>query len=323
MVFYPAEAIIYFIRWRIIVSKMTASITATKLTKYYGHEKVAALNQLDLHIAAGEVYGYLGANGAGKSTAIRLLMNFLLPSSGTAQIAGLDSVRDAVAIKKHVGYLAGDVALYPKTTGRELLDYLGQLQGGIDAQYRRTLEQRFEAETHKPIGSLSKGNRQKIGILQAFMHRPDVLILDEPTSGLDPLMQEAFYETVREARGRGAAVLMSSHNLSEAQALCDRIGIIKRGRLIHEQTMSGDATLGTTTFRVVLEKATDAAAFKKAPHLTFVSQEGPSLVVQAAGSINKALASLSKFAIRDISTQQLNLEDEFIEFYGDGTGDNK
>jgi ABC-2 type transport system ATP-binding protein len=296
---------------------MAASIIANKLTKYYSRDSVAALDSLDLHIAAGEVYGYLGANGAGKSTTIRLLMNFLQPTSGSAQISGLDAIQEAVAVKKHVGYLAGDVALYPKTTGRELLDYLAQLQGGVDAQYRHTLEQRFEAETGKTIGSLSKGNRQKIGILQAFMHRPEVLILDEPTSGLDPLMQEAFYQTVRESRDRGAAVLMSSHNLAEAQRVCDRIGIIKHGKLIHEQTITDDAELEKTTFRIVPAHATDVPRLKKAAHLKFVSQEGDALLLQATGSVNQALKSLSNFDIRTISTQQLNLEDEFLDFYGD------
>jgi ABC-2 type transport system ATP-binding protein len=298
---------------------MAASIVADKLTKYYGHEKSPALDGLSLSIKPGEVYGYLGANGAGKSTTIRLLLNFLQPSSGRAQINGLDSVRDSVAIKEHVGYLAGDVALYPKATGAQLLDYLAALQGGVDTEYRHLLEKRFEAETAKPIDALSKGNRQKIGILQAFMHQPDVLILDEPTSGLDPLMQEAFYETVAEARARGAAVLMSSHNLAEAQRVCDRIGIIKHGKLIREQSIGDDAALGATTFRVVLARPDALAQLKRSQHLTFLSQEGGNIaIVQPHGTIAGALKSLSQFEIREITTQQVSLEDEFIEFYEDG-----
>jgi ABC-2 type transport system ATP-binding protein len=207
--------------------------------------------------------------------------------------------------------------LYPKTTGRELLDYLGSLQGHVDAAYRRILEKRFEADTSKPIGTLSKGNRQKIGILQAFMHRPDVLILDEPTSGLDPLMQEAFYDTVREASTRGAAVLMSSHNLAETQRVCHRIGIIKHGKLIHEQATGDDSPIGKVTFRIVPSKGTNAALLKKAPHLTFVSQDGSTVIMQADGTVAQALASLSKFDITEFATQQLSLEDEFLDFYGD------
>jgi ABC-2 type transport system ATP-binding protein len=296
---------------------MAAGIVTHNLTKRYGHDPRPALDKLNLSIAPGEVYGYLGANGAGKSTTIRLLMNFLQPTGGSAQIAGLDTVRDSVAIKKRVGYLAGDVALYQKTTGKELLDYLSALQGHANPDYRRTLEKRFEADTNKPIGTLSKGNRQKIGILQALMHRPDVLILDEPTSGLDPLMQEAFYDSVREASSRGAAVLMSSHNLVEAQRVCDRIGIIKHGKLIHEQAITGETLLGKTTFRIVLAKPEDTDKLKKTAYLTFVSQEGVTVVVQAADSVAKALGALSKFDIREFSTQQLNLEDEFLDFYGD------
>jgi ABC-2 type transport system ATP-binding protein len=297
---------------------MAAGIVAQKLTKYYGHEKTPALDGLDFEIKSGEIYGYLGANGAGKSTTIRLLMNFLQPTSGTAQIAGLDSVKDSVQVKKHVGYLAGDVALYQKTTGKELLDYLGTLQGGVDHDYRVKLEQRFEAEVRKPVSALSKGNRQKIGILQAFMHQPAVLILDEPTSGLDPLMQEAFYETVREAKDRGAAVLMSSHNLAEAQRVCNRIGIIKHGKLIREQTIDANESLTTPVFEVTLRKHESLEAIKKEPALQIVEQtDSNALRVRPRGDIAPALAALSKYDIVSMISQHSDLEDEFLEFYGD------
>jgi len=292
----------------------TAAITAHKLTKRYGTAPTLALDDLTLQIPTGEIYGYLGANGAGKSTTLRLLMNFLQPTSGSAEIAGLDSVREAVDVKRHVGYLAGDVALYPKATGRELLDYLAALQGSVDISYRRKLEKRFEADLHKPIETLSKGNRQKLGILQAFMHQPAVLILDEPTSGLDPLMQEVFYETLREYKDRGAAVLMSSHNLAEAQRVCDRIGIIKHGKLIREQSVGEDTELGKTIFRVVLKSGKQAA---KLPGLKVLSREGHVLRLQATGSLPAALKTLSTLPLADLTTEQLNLEDEFLEFYGD------
>lgn len=300
---------------------MTAAIPSLaihRLSKRYPGANVLALDGLSLEVKAGEVYGFLGANGAGKSTTIRLLLNFLQPTSGTASIMGLDTVSRAVAAKKHVGYLAGDVALYQKATGRELLDYLMKLQKNSDSNYRQLLEKRFQAEMNKPIATLSKGNRQKIGIIQAVMHRPDVLILDEPTSGLDPLMQEVFYETMHESKSRGAAVLMSSHNLAEAQHVCDRIGIIKHGKLIREQSIGDGLEPGKPIFRVSLASPAGVARLHMAPGLKFLSQEGGNTVlVQAAGSIAAALKTLSQFEIRELTTEQLNLEDEFMEFYED------
>jgi len=299
---------------------MNAVIDCQKLSKRYRGTDFFALKDLDLKVEAGEVYGFIGPNGAGKSTAIRTLMNFIQPTEGTATILGKDIVNDSVELKRHVGYLSGDVALYKKTTGRELLDYLFKLQGATDPAYRHKLEKRFHADLDKPTGSLSKGNRQKIGILQAFMHQPEVLILDEPTSGLDPLMQEAFYDTMSEARRRGAALLISSHNLAEAQRISDRVGIIKQGRLIHEQAISGNTGLGKPVFRLVLGSIGEVAKLKKAPHLKFLSKEGDvTVLVQATGKLPSALQSIAGFDVRELTTQQLNLEDEFLEFYGSAT----
>ncbi len=297
---------------------MAAGIAIDKLTKTYAGAGVAALDALSLQVAEGEVYGFLGANGAGKSTTIRLLMNFLRPSSGSAKIAGLDTVKDTVAVKQHVGYLAGDVALYQKSKGKELLDYLSSLQRTDTREYRAELEKRFEAETNKPIGELSKGNRQKIGIIQAFMHRPSVLILDEPTSGLDPLMQEVFYESVREARSRGAAVFMSSHNLAEAQGLCDRVGIIKHGKLVREQAVADMGSLTTPTFTVTFRNHTSVEAVKSAQALKILEQtDSNALRLQPTGDIAPALAALAKFDIVSITSERADLEDEFLNFYGD------
>lgn len=296
---------------------MTASIVAKKLTKYYGRSKTPALDSLSFNIQGGEVYGYLGANGAGKSTTIRLLMNFLQPSSGSAKICGYDIVKDSVKLKKHVGYLAGDVALYQKATGKQLLDYLEELHSRPSAEYRYKLEKRFEAETSKPISALSKGNRQKIGIIQALMHEPDVLILDEPTSGLDPLMQEVFYDCIREAKARGAAVLMSSHNLVEAQEQCDRIGIIKHGKLIREQVMENNAQLTSPMFRITLAQADDVTRLKRSPGFTVISVHDNVAVIQLKEDISSGLKSLSSFHIYNIQSEHTDLEDEFLEFYGD------
>ncbi|MDL2341809.1 MAG: ABC transporter ATP-binding protein [Patescibacteria group bacterium] len=295
---------------------MSNSIVTDKLTKYYGKDKLPALDALSLQVQPGEIYGFLGANGAGKSTAIRLLMNFLSPSSGSAAIMGLDIVKDTVAVKKQVGYLAGDIAIFQKPTGRQVLDYLDSLQKAT--KYRAVLEKRFKADLDKPMSDLSKGNRQKIGIIQAFMHQPAVLILDEPTSGLDPLMQEAFYETVLESKQQGAAILMSSHNLTEAQRICDRIGIIKRGRLIREESIGSDARLGATTFKVKFSTASDLKLSKAAAGLKFVSQLDPQTAIfKPTSTLSAALQTFGRFAIEEFSTETLDLEDEFLEFYGD------
>ncbi|HET7320270.1 MAG TPA: ABC transporter ATP-binding protein [Candidatus Saccharimonadales bacterium] len=296
----------------------TDGIRCNQLSKQYHGTSVLALDHLTLRVNRGEVYGFLGANGAGKTTTIRLLMNFLQPSSGDAVILGMDTVDDSVEIKKHVGYLSGDISLYPKATGKQLLDYLGKLQGMESTNYRTTLEQRFQAELDKPIASLSKGNKQKLGILQALMHEPDVLILDEPTSGLDPLMQEAFYDSLREAKERGAAVFMSSHNLTEAQRVCDRVGIIKNGKLLREQTITSESSLDNPIFRVRFASEAAAEKMKKSPDMNFLAQEDDrTIVVRPTGTISRGLKVLAQQDIVEFSSQALDLESEFIEYYGD------
>lgn len=288
------------------------------LSKTYRGGTVPALDGLSLRVASGEVYGFLGANGAGKTTTIRLLLNFINPTAGTATILGNDIVKDSVAARRHVGYLSGEIALWPKVTGNELFAYLGKLQQQDNSKYLAELIRRFEAEPTKHIGELSKGNRQKIGIIQALMHQPDVLILDEPTSGLDPLMQEVFYDTIREASARGTAVFVSSHNLAETQRMCTRVGIIKNGKLIREQAIREDSNLGAPVLRIVCKTAQDIERLKKQKVMKVLSTKGPSAVLQPLGPIAPALKELSTYDIVSIVTEQLNLEDEFLEYYGDG-----
>ncbi|MBP9852712.1 MAG: beta-exotoxin transport system ATP-binding protein [Patescibacteria group bacterium] len=297
---------------------MRASIDIRGLSKTYARSKTPALDNLTLQVHLGEVYGFLGANGAGKSTTIRLLLNFIQPTHGTATIMGHDVVRSTVEAKRSIGYLSGEVALWPKVTGNEIFAYLGNLASQNDSTYIKELIRRFEADPHKKIGELSKGNKQKIGIITALMHKPAVLILDEPTSGLDPLMQEVFYDCVREAAANGTAVFVSSHNLAEAQRMCDRIGIIKHGKLIHEQDIKDSTDLASTTMRITLAHQKDATELKKHRALKVISAEGATLVVRPSGSIATALGAISHYPVQSFSTEQLNLEDEFLEYYGDG-----
>jgi ABC-2 type transport system ATP-binding protein len=297
---------------------MAASLILDTLTKQYPGTAAPALDAVTLQVESGEVYGFLGANGAGKSTSIRTLMGFIQPTAGSATVMGLDIVRDTVAVKRHVGYLSGDVALYPHVTGHELFAYLSKLHGVDTKAYLSELIERFEAEPEKKISELSKGNRQKIGVIQALMHKPDVLIMDEPTSGLDPLMQEVFYQVVREASARGSAAFISSHNLAEAQRMCHRVGIIKHGKLIREQAIKDDASLGTATYRVVLKDATVAKQLRKNPTLKILSVSGPTVTLQPIGALNQTLRALAAYDVVSLTSQQVDLEDEFLEYYGDG-----
>jgi ABC-2 type transport system ATP-binding protein len=294
---------------------MTAAIDCQKLSKCYSHSAEYALRELTLQVNRGEVYGFLGSNGAGKSTTIRLLLNFLQPSSGSATILGQNIVTDSVALKRSVGYLAGDIALYQRPTGAELLAYLTQFQIPRNHAYTAELAQRFEAVLDRPIGTLSKGQRQKIGLIQAFMHEPDAIILDEPTSGLDPLMQEVFFSLVSEHKQRGAAIFLSSHNLSEAQRICDRVGIIKHGQLIHEQTIGSDRQLGQSILNVTFKDASAITTLAKHKTVKILKHQGLSATLQPTGSISEALAAISKHQITSLETSSLNLEDEFMEFY--------
>jgi ABC-2 type transport system ATP-binding protein len=294
----------------------TPAIEIKKLSKCYHGRETYALKDLSLSVRPGEVYGFLGPNGAGKSTAIRTLMNFIQPTSGTAIIMGKDIVTDSVEVKSYVGYLSGDIALYPKVTGQQLLGYLSRLTPATNAHAQvKELARSFQADLGKPLDELSKGNRQKIGLIQAFMHQPAVLILDEPTSGLDPLMQEQFFKLVASAKQRGAAIFLSSHNLAEAQRICDRVGILKDGHLIREQAVGGE--LGRPVFRVTLRASDGLQQLKKDPALKLLSNDGLEAIVQPVGPIAEALKALSTYDIVDLVSQKLDLEDEFLEFYGE------
>lgn len=296
-------------------SSMGTALQLDKLTKVYGHAKQPAIKDVSLTLQAGEVYGFLGSNGAGKSTTIRTILGFIFPTSGTATILGKDSVKDAVITKRDIGYLAGDVILPKRVTGRKLLRYLSNLSGGVDQAYLDMLVGRFEAQLDKRTDTLSKGNRQKIGLIQAFMHQPKVIILDEPTSGLDPVMQERFYQTVAEAKERGAAVFLSSHNFAEVERICDQVAIIKNGSIVHESPVAKMMERRLPSWRIVLAKKADAAKLKKNASLTIVSADGDSLLVRPSSAISPALAALGTVEVISMGIEQDELEGEFMSFY--------
>lgn len=294
------------------------AIEISALGKRYGRGDKFALNNLSIKVMPGEVYGFLGPNGAGKSTTIRLLMNFIQPSSGSARILGMDVVRQSVEIKRQVGYLSGDIALYAKMTGRQFLEYMSELQPPKNIKYVNQLADRFQANLDIKIRDLSKGNRQKIGLLQAFMHKPKVLILDEPTSGLDPLMQEQFFELLKEGTKTGGCVFVSSHNLSEVQKMCDRIGFIREGELIMEQFLDDAAELAARTFDLTFSGPAPKTELKAIAGSQLKSVSTNQVTITMHGDLSPLFKVLARYKVVAINQREVNLEEEFLSFYQKG-----
>ncbi len=291
-------------------------ITTTDLSKSYGcHE---ALRKVNLEVHKGEIFGYLGPNGSGKSTTIRTLLDFIRPSSGSASIFGLDSRVDSRAIRARVGYLPEDMVLYEKLTGGQILAYSAALRGGVDSIYIEQLRERLDAELSRPVKTLSRGNRQKIALIQAFMHQPDLIIMDEPTSGLDPLIQQEFYAMVEEVKADGRTVFISSHFLPEIERLCDRVGIIRSGQLI---TVEDVAVIKERTLhRIEFHFATPVSIvdFKNLPGTRDIELEKYVLKCTVEGSPDAVVKAASRFEITKIVTHEPHLEEVFLSYYGDG-----
>lgn len=294
--------------------KNQASIVIRNLSKRYRKSSVYALKNLSLSVMPGEVYGFLGPNGAGKSTTIRLLMNYIQPSGGSASILGKDIVKDSVEIKRSVGYLAGDFAIYPKMTGRQYLEYLSELRAPVKG-YDKELSKLLNAELNKKLGDLSRGNRQKIGIIQAFMHQPQILILDEPTSGLDPLMQEVFNKLISEAKQREASIFVSSHIMSEVQKTCDRVGIIRSGKLVSEENISELAKKAAQTFDIVFSDKAPVSELKKISGVRVEHKDGNQVTLHINGKLAPLFKVLAKYDVVNIDARNLDLEDMFMKFY--------
>jgi polyether ionophore transport system ATP-binding protein len=293
-------------------------ILAEGLTKRYG--STLALDGLDLTVAPGEVYGYLGPNGAGKTTTIRLLLGLHRPSAGSASLFGVDAWRDPVAAHRRVVYVAGEPFLWPALTSDETFAYLARLHGSTDRSYRDLLVKRFQLDTRKKVRALSKGNRQKVQLVAAFATRADLLILDEPTSGLDPLMEMAFRETAREAKERGQTIFLSSHMLSEVEAVCDRVGILRAGRLVDEGTLAQLRHLSAQTVDVVFAGEPPTIDGLRGVQ---VERTGPNaLRFEVSGSPQALLAALGRHPIVSVTSREPSLEEIFLHHYdgSDGRG---
>ncbi|HLZ69012.1 MAG TPA: ABC transporter ATP-binding protein [Dehalococcoidia bacterium] len=287
-------------------------IRALGLSKRYG--ETLAVDRLDLHVQPGEVYGFLGPNGAGKTTTIRMLLGLHRPSAGSAALFGIDAWRDPVAAHRRVAYVAGEPTLWPQLTAEETLVFLARMHGTVDGAYRDLLVKRFELELNKKLRALSKGNRQKVQLIAALATRADLLILDEPTSGLDPLMEVAFRESVREAKARGQAVFLSSHILSEVEALCDRVGILRRGRLVDEGTLDQLRHLSTETIDVTF--AGPAPQIGPLAGVTIERSGANTLRCAVGGSVAPLIAALAGTNVVALHSREPSLEEIFLHYYG-------
>lgn len=296
---------------------MTAAIVTSRLSTYYG--KTPGIIDLDLEVHSGEVFGFLGPNGAGKTTTIRTLMDLIRPTSGSATILGFDSHADAVAVKRRIGYLPGDLSMWKAMTGRQLLTYLANLRS-IDATAAiATYGERLDIDLDRKVGAYSSGNRQKIGIIQAFMHEPDLLILDEPSSGLDPLMQQEFHRMIDEAKDQGRTVFLSSHLLPEVERLADRIGIVRKGRLVTVNTVEDLKSKARRRIDLSFAGAVDVAEFAAVPGVESAQafNGGNGVTVTVTGSVDLVIKAAARHEVVNVVSHQGDLESAFLSYYAE------
>jgi ABC-2 type transport system ATP-binding protein len=296
---------------------MTAVIQTEKLAKSYG--KYRGIVDVDLQVNEGEAFGFLGPNGAGKTTMIRTLLDHIRPTSGRATVFGIDTTVDPVAIHRRLGYLPGEFALYDKLTGGQTLEYFGNLRGGVDKGYQQGLIKRLDVDPSRRFREYSKGNKQKIGLIIALQHRPELLLLDEPTSGLDPLIQQEFYAVIREAKAEGRTVFLSSHILSEVEKTCDRVAIIRDGRLARVDRTEALRDLAHHTVELVFTGPVPAAEFEAIPGVSDVASEDHVLRMRVSGNIAPVVRTAAKYELADFVSREPSLEETFLAEYGRAT----
>ena len=294
-----------------------AAVRTAGLTKDFGAGR--GLFDLDLQVGEQEVFGYLGPNGAGKTTTIRLLMGLIHPTGGSAYVYGLDCVREAVEVKRRVGYLPGDVPQFGSLRGSELIAYLGGIRGSIDRKFVRQLAERFDLDLSRRFREYSTGNKQKLAIVLAFMHRPHLLILDEPTSGLDPLNQQEFYALLRETRDAGATIFLSSHVLSEVEHVCDRVAILRAGKLVKVAEL--EELRRVRVHRVEVEFApgegVPESKLRAAPGVENLTIEDDRITCTVHGSIEGLLEAIKDSQVVDLVSTEPSLEEFFLSFFGE------
>ena len=294
---------------------MTPAILTFGLTKSYG--PVLALDGLQLTVEQGDIFGFLGPNGAGKTTTIRLLLDFIRPSSGRAEILGHDTQTESLAVRRRVGYVPGDVSLYNSMTGEALLELLNHLRDGHSLEQGRRLADRLDLALHRRIGDYSSGMRQKLALVAALMPQPELLVLDEPTKGLDPLVQQELYTILREERKRGCTVFLSSHNLPEVERVCNRVGIVRKGKLVAVEEVEAikhkKVRMLTLTFS---RPVTREALVMEGVEIR--SLDGNQAELAVHGHVPDILRRLVELPIEDLEFPEATLEDTFMKFYAEG-----
>jgi ABC-2 type transport system ATP-binding protein len=292
-----------------------AAIQTQGLTKDYGAGR--GVFQLDLEVRAGEILGFIGPNGAGKSTTMRVLLGLARPTSGTARLLGLDMVSDGLTIRSRTGYLAGDFGLYPQMTGSAILDYFSRLRGGVPEGRIAELAERFDAQLDRRVRELSTGNRQKLGLIQAFMHDPELFILDEPIAGLDPLVQRNFHDLLGELREQGRTVMLSSHTLSEVDRVADRVAILRTGRLVIVDELARLKAQAVRRWEIEFTQAPDAAEFAGLHGVRDAEVIGTTLHIAFEGSADNVVKAAARHEVLEIRTREQDLEEVFLRYYRD------
>src|SRR5688572_2953365 len=298
------------------MSEKVPAIETRSLTKSYGQAR--GVIDLDLQVEEGEIYGFLGPNGAGKTTTIRVLMDLIRPTHGKAFVMGKDCQAEPVMIKAMVGYLPGELSLWNNLTGRQTLTYLGNLRGGVEQRVIESYAERLQLDLGKKFREYSKGNKQKVGLVQAFMHKPRLMILDEPTSGLDPLNQQEFFRMVGEAREGGATIFLSSHVLSEVEHSCDRVGIIREGRLV--QSGSVREVVAERLYHMTLTLGVPATeqvrqAFEALPNVSGVTATDHTLQFTVSGDMDPVLKTAVSYPVVSMTSHEPTLEEAFLTYY--------
>ncbi len=294
---------------------MAVLIQTDRLTKRYGASR--GIIDVSLAVEEGEIFGFLGPNGAGKTTTIRTLMGLLKPTGGRATIGGLDCWQQSTQVKRLVGYLPGEFTLDPALTGAQILQYLGHLRGGVDQSYLRQLVARVELDPSRRFREYSRGNKQKVGLVQAFMHRPRLLIFDEPTSGLDPLNQQEFYRMLAEVKAEGRTAFLSSHNLPEVERTCDRVGIIREGRLVNVDAVATLRDLKHHEVEITFATPASTEWFSGVAGVraVTVNNGGRGLQLTVQGDLGPVLQVAAQHGATNLTTREASLEEIFLRYY--------